>query len=100
VHAGHGTIAVRVPAHPLARAIAAAWGGLITATSANRSGHPPARDVAGLDEIARDARVLVLDGGPAPGGAPSTIVDARTTDVTLVRAGAIAWNRVLESLER
>ena len=40
--AGGSTVAVRVPDHPVARAIAAIAGGLITSTSANRSGHPPA----------------------------------------------------------
>ncbi len=98
VHAGTGTVAVRVPAHAVARALAAAWGGLITATSANRSGRPPSATRAGLDAIAVDPRVLVVDGGDAPGGAPSTIVDARGGEIRLIRAGAIAWNRVLESL--
>jgi len=100
VHAGTGTVAVRVPAHPVARALAAAFDGLVTATSANRSGQPPSETAAGLDAIARDPRVLVIDGGRAPGGAPSTIVDARGAELRLVRAGAIVWKRVLESLER
>jgi L-threonylcarbamoyladenylate synthase len=99
VHAGTGTVAVRVPAHPVARALAEAFGGLVTATSANLSGQPPSATAAGLDAIARDPRVMGLDGGAAPGGAPSTIVDARG-ELRLVRAGPIAWNRVLESLER
>jgi len=69
------------------------------ATSANRSGAVPATSPAALGEIASDARVFVIDGGAAPGGAPSTIVDARATAPVLVRDGAIAWNRVLESLK-
>lgn len=100
VHAGTGTVAVRVPAHATARAIAAAFGGLITATSANRTGQPPVRAAGELDAVADDPRVLVVDGGNTPGGAPSTIVDARATPPRLVRAGAIEWNRVLESLKR
>ena len=44
--------------------------------------------------------LMVLDGGPAAGGAPSTIVDARQTPPVLVREGAIAWDRVLHSLHR
>jgi L-threonylcarbamoyladenylate synthase len=100
VHAGTGTIAVRVPAHAVARALAAAFGGLVTATSANRTGQPPVRAARDLDAVADDSRVLVLDGGVTPGDAPSTIVDARATPPRLVRAGAIAWSRVLESLKR
>lgn len=95
LHAGLGTMAVRVPDHPLARALAEAAGGLITSTSANRSGRPPAQRVSDLDEIAQDSRVLVVDGGDTPGGLPSTIVDVRGREPVLIRAGAIVWERVM-----
>lgn len=98
VHGGTGTIAVRVPAHPVARALAEAWGSPVTATSANRSGEGAARTAGDLRELAADARVLVIDGGPSPGGPPSTIVDVRRGAPVLVRPGAVAWSRVLESL--
>jgi L-threonylcarbamoyladenylate synthase len=97
--AADGTVAMRVPAHPLARNLAAAFGGCITATSANRSGEPP---TASADEVAAslgNRLDMLLDGGDAPGGAPSTIVSLVTGNPSLVRAGAIAWERVLESLE-
>lgn len=97
VHGGTDAIAVRVPAHPVARALAEATGCLVTATSANRRGEPPAATPAALAPLAADPRVFVVDGGAAPGGAPSTIVDGRGSAPRLVRAGAIAWNRVLES---
>jgi L-threonylcarbamoyladenylate synthase len=97
VHAGTGTLAVRVPAHAVARALAGAAGHLLTATSANRSGEPPAMTAEALMGLAEDAHVLVVDGGAVPGGAPSTIVDARGARPVLVRAGAIAWDRVLKS---
>jgi L-threonylcarbamoyladenylate synthase len=99
VHAVTRTVAVRVPAHAVARALAEQWGAPITATSANRSGEPPSRTPADLGAIARDARVLVIDAGSTPGGLASTIVDARHTPPTLVRDGAIAWSRVLRSLD-
>src|SRR5215831_14189983 len=38
VHGGSRTLAIRVPAHTVGRALAEAWGGPITATSANRTG--------------------------------------------------------------
>ena len=41
----------------------------------------------------------ILDSGSAPGGPPSTIVKVLGERVELLRAGAIAWDRVLESLE-
>ena len=99
VHGGRRTVAIRVPAHALAVALCEAWRAPLTATSANRSGAPPARRPAELGDLARDDRVLVLDAGECPGGLPSTIVDARQRPPQLVRAGAIAWERVLESVK-
>lgn len=98
VHGGRGTVAIRVPDHAVARALASAAGMPITATSANRSGAAPARCVEELESL-RDRRLLIVDGGATAGGAPSTIVDARRPVPTLVREGAIAWKRVLESLQ-
>lgn len=98
VHGGRGTVAVRVPNQPIACGLAAGLGFPITATSANRSGAPAVSRPGDLDAIAHDPRVLVLDGGPAPGGPPSTIVDARHRPAALVRAGAIGWDRVLPFL--
>lgn len=98
VHAGSGTVAVRVPSHAVARALAEAAGSLITATSANRSGETPARSAAELDWLRDDPRVFVIDGGPAPGGLPSTIADVRGPWPIMLRDGAVPWNRVLRSL--
>lgn len=97
--AGQHTVAVRVPHHAVAQALAAAWGGPLPATSANRSGEPPARRAADMSAIV-SPRLLIIDGGITTGGAPSTIVDARESAPILVRAGAIAWDRVLHSLHR
>jgi len=94
-----GTIAVRVPDHAVARALALGLGFPITSTSANRTGARPAataQEVA--DAIGEDVSVIV-DGGPTRGGHPSTIVDLVTGTARLVRAGAVPWERVLESLK-
>jgi L-threonylcarbamoyladenylate synthase len=99
IHAQLGTVAVRVPAHPVARALASAWGSPLPATSANISGQPPAVRAEELAALASE-HLLVIDAGPAAGGAPSTIVDARQLLPVLVREGAIAWDRVLDSLQR
>lgn len=93
------TVGVRVPAHAVARALAAAFGSCVTATSANVSGQPPAMTA---DEVAAalDGRIdAVLDAGPAPGGPPSTIVEFAEGRPVLRRSGAVAWDRVLESLQ-
>jgi L-threonylcarbamoyladenylate synthase len=96
---GRDTAAVRVPAHPVACALAAAAGCCITATSANISGAPPARSVSELGATVLERLAAVIDAGVTPGGAPSTIVDLTGDAPRLVRAGAIAWERVLESLQ-
>ncbi|HEX5070478.1 MAG TPA: L-threonylcarbamoyladenylate synthase [Vicinamibacterales bacterium] len=97
--AGLDTVAIRVPDHPIARLLADAWGAPLTATSANRSGQPPASRAADLAPLV-SPRLLIVDGGDARGGPPSTIVDARQSPPRLIRAGAIAWDRVLHSLQR
>ena len=96
--AGGTTVGVRVPRDAVARGLAARFGFCITATSANRSGQPPTTDpqsvldaLPGLD--------LIVDAGAAPGGAPSTIVDATTDVLRLIRDGAVPWDRVLKSLQ-
>jgi L-threonylcarbamoyladenylate synthase len=98
--AGGSTVAVRVPNHPVARAIAAIAGGLITSTSANRSGNPPASTADDVHAALGDEVAVLVDGGATPGGAPSTIVDVTSETPRLVRAGVVAWERVLESLQR
>jgi len=93
------TIAVRVPAHPLACELANAFGYAITSTSANRSGQPPASTASDVTRALADAIDVVIDGGPTPGGPPSTIVELTDAGPRLVRPGQIAWERVLRSLE-
>ena len=93
-----GTVALRVPAHPLARRLAESFDHPITATSANRSGEPPAADAASVAAALGGEVAFVVDGGPTAGGPPSTIVDARGDVPVLVREGVVPWDRVLQSL--
>lgn len=96
-----GTVAVRVSSHPVALAVARAAGGVVTSTSANRSGAPAASTLAMMREALGDAfghDDVLVDGGTTPGGPPSTIVDLSTPEPRLLRAGAVAWDRVLEFL--
>jgi L-threonylcarbamoyladenylate synthase len=96
---GGTTVAIRVPAHEIARALARELGFPITATSANRTGQPPAVTAADLGSAGLDDVDLLLDAGPCRGGLPSTMIEAQGEGVRLVRAGAVPWERVLESLE-
>lgn len=96
---GGTTIAVRVPAHPVARALAEEFGFCITATSANPSGANAPPSPEALAATLHEGIDLLLDAGAAPGGPPSTLVAFDRTGPLLLRAGAIAWERVLKSLE-
>ena len=99
IRGGGTTIGVRVPAHAVARALCRGMGWCLTATSANLSGEPSPASASELDRRLVSRIDAILDSGAAPGGAPSTIVAASRDGVRLLRAGAIAWNRVLESLQ-
>ena len=94
-----GTVAIRVPAQRYARDLAQAFGFCITSTSANLSGEPATASPDAVAVALADRIDLLLDAGTAPGGSPSTIVAFRDGAPVLVRAGAIAWERVLEFLE-
>jgi len=87
--AGAATIGVRIPDHACPRALARELGPL-PVTSANLSGHPDARDAAGVLDQLGDRIDLVLDGGAARGGVPSTVVDCSGELARVLRVGAIA----------
>ena len=95
--AGGETVGVRVPDHPVAVDLAREVGFCITATSANPSGGSPTPSADDVLAVLPGVEAIV-DAGPAPGGAPSTIVSAVDRDVTLIRDGAVPWERVLRSL--
>jgi L-threonylcarbamoyladenylate synthase len=99
VMAPDGSVAVRVPASPLARELARAAGFPITATSANPAGETPAPTGADVARLMGHAVAVILDQPDALRGAPSTIVDTRGDVPTLVRAGVVPWNRVLQSAQ-
>lgn len=94
-----GTIGVRVPAHFVARRLSSAFGGCITATSANRTGWPACVTADEVTAALGESLDVLIDAGPTAGGAPSTVVEVIDARVTLHRAGAVAWDRVLESVE-
>ena len=90
VTAGLDTVAVRVPAHPVAQALLTATGKPLAAPSANRSGRvSPTRAQHVADDFGDDVR-LVLDGGDTGYGVESTVVDASRFDgIRLLRPGAV-----------
>ena len=95
---GAQTIGLRVPDHPAPRALAAGVGPLPT-TSANVSGLPEASDAAAILDQLGDSVDLVLDGGPAHGGPPSTVVDCSGALPAILRAGAVSTARIAAVLD-
>jgi L-threonylcarbamoyladenylate synthase len=86
--AGLDTIAVRVPSHPVAREILAAFGKPVVAPSANRSGTVSPTTAQHVLHDLRDRIDLLINDGPAPLGIESTIVACLDGPV-LLRPGAI-----------
>jgi L-threonylcarbamoyladenylate synthase len=86
--AGLDTVAVRAPAHPLAQALLAAFGGPLVAPSANRSGRPSPTTFADALEETGAAAAAALDGGPCVIGLESTVV-ALLDAPRLLRPGAV-----------
>jgi tRNA threonylcarbamoyl adenosine modification protein (Sua5/YciO/YrdC/YwlC family) len=95
---GAATIGLRVPDHDAPRALARALGPL-PVTSANVSGAPEARDATEIHAILGDAIELILDGGPARGGPPSTVVDCSIDEPRILRPGAIGTARLGAALD-
>jgi L-threonylcarbamoyladenylate synthase len=94
IAAGTGRVGVRVPASAVARAICRAAGIPVTSTSANVSGQPATALPEEVERTLGAAVDLLIDAGPTPGGAPSTIVDVTEERPRLVRAGAIPWDEI------
>jgi tRNA threonylcarbamoyl adenosine modification protein (Sua5/YciO/YrdC/YwlC family) len=84
-----GTVAVRMPDDPLALELIGRTGPLAV-SSANRSGHPAATTMLEARLQLGAAVAVYLDGGPRPGGVPSTIVDLTGDEPVLLREGAIS----------
>lgn len=89
VTAGGPTVGVRVPAHPVARALVAAAGAPVAAPSANRFGRVSPTSADHVVEELGDGVDLVLDAGSAPLGIESTVLDLTAAVPTVLRPGAV-----------
>jgi L-threonylcarbamoyladenylate synthase len=84
------TVGLRIPDHAGARAVIRACGGVLAATSANRSGEPSPVTAQEAAHALGEAVALVLDGGPCPGGMSSTVVTWEGDRLRVVRAGPVS----------
>jgi tRNA threonylcarbamoyl adenosine modification protein (Sua5/YciO/YrdC/YwlC family) len=90
-----GTVAVRMPLHAVALDLLKRTGPMAV-SSANRTGSPPATTADEAVEQLGDSVAVYLDGGPCPGGVPSTIVDLTGSVPRLLRDGAVSLDRLRE----
>lgn len=88
--AGLSTLAIRCPAHPVARALIAKVGAPLVAPSANPSGRLSPTTAAHVAADMGNRIDLILDGGACETGLESTIIDARGPRPALLRAGTLA----------
>lgn len=89
VTAGLDSVAIRMPAHPVARALVAAADRPLAAPSANRSGRlSPTRAADVAADLGGDV-AMVIDGGACRHGVESTVIDATGKRLTLLRPGAV-----------
>ncbi len=96
--AGLDSIALRVPAHPLARELLAAFGGPVAAPSANLSGRLSPTQADHVREQLGSKVAVLLDGGPTEVGLESTIVSCLADPPSLLRAGGVARGEIEAAL--
>lgn len=98
VTAGGSSVAVRVPDHPVAQALLAAFGGPLAAPSANPSGRVSPTTAAHVLEGLSGRIAAVVDGGPCPLGLESTIVGLTGPEARLLRPGGLPAEIIEQAL--
>lgn len=94
VTGGQDTVALRVPANPVALALLRAFGGGIAAPSANRFGRISPTRAEHVAEELGDSVACILDGGPCSVGVESTIIDLSTDKPAILRPGRITRSQL------
>ena len=94
-----GTVMLRMPLHPVALELLREVGPMAV-SSANKSGHPPASDVAQAREQLGESVAVYLDGGPSGEPVASTIVDLTAEQPRILRVGAISAEAIGEVLKQ
>jgi L-threonylcarbamoyladenylate synthase len=91
------TVGVRVPDHPVALALLR-LAGPMAVTSANLSGQPSPSTAQEVLAQLSGRVALILDGGPTPGGIPSTVVDCTGSEPKILREGPLSQAEIFSSL--
>jgi L-threonylcarbamoyladenylate synthase len=89
VTSGGDSVAIRIPDHPVVKALIEGCGMPVVGTSANLSGHPTCSTVAEVRQDLGDTVDLIIDTVPPPQGIESTVVDVTQEVAIILREGAI-----------
>jgi L-threonylcarbamoyladenylate synthase len=98
--APEGTVGLRSPRHAICRSLLGLCSGALVGTSANLTGQAPA---ISADQVVRELGEhvdLILDGGTAPIGVSSTVVDLTTANPRIIREGPIARAEIMLHLRK
>ncbi len=87
------TVGVRIPDHPVARALLRSAGPMAV-TSANLSGQPSPSTAKEVYAQLEGRIALVIDGGKTPGGIPSTVVDCTGPEPRILRTGPVSMDEI------
>jgi len=94
------SVGVRVPKHDSALQLIRLSGGLLVGTSANRTGEKPPKTAQEAVQQLGEEVDIILDGGPAPLGVSSSVIDFTSVKPKLVRKGPIKLSDVLDILQQ
>ncbi|WP_456430734.1 L-threonylcarbamoyladenylate synthase [Thermosulfuriphilus sp.] len=92
--APNGTVALRISSHPVALGLAKAFGGPITATSANPAEALPPTTADEVKAYFGESLDLILDAGKTEGGNPSTVILVQGEKIHLIRPGVIPLEKI------
>ena len=94
----HDSVGLRIPDNNIALQLISLCGGLLIGSSANITGEEPPRDVQEISGKLKEMVDVVLDGGPAVEGTPSTVADLTSDKPSILREGPISLKAILDAL--
>jgi L-threonylcarbamoyladenylate synthase len=100
VTAGHDTVGIRIPRHPLTQLLLESLNFPLAAPSANPFGFVSPTTAQHVEDQLGNKIPLILDGGPATVGVESTIVDTSEAEIKILRLGGLALEEIEETLNR
>jgi L-threonylcarbamoyladenylate synthase len=95
---GWDSVGLRIPDHDVALQLTRLCGGLLIGSSANRTGEEPPRQVQEISGELKGMVNVVLDGGVAAQGKPSTVADLTSEKPRILREGPVSLKEILDAL--